>query len=55
MCSLDVLSNDNPDNFEHILKRLSAKAKDPEFTRRFNELKPCVIFGLVWARIDCCV
>ena len=45
---VDCLSNDTPDNFEHILKRLSAKAKDPESTRRFNELKtlrnlrPCV-------------
>ena len=52
---VDCLSNDTPDNFEHILKRLSAKAKDPESTRRFNELKTLRIFGLVWARIDCCV
>ena len=34
---VDCLSNDTPDNFEHILKRLNAKAKDPESTRRFNE------------------
>ena len=45
---VDCLGNDTPDNFEHILKRLSAKAKDLESTRRLNELKtlcnlrPCV-------------
>ena len=46
--AVESLKKESPDQFESIIERLRSKAKDPDSTRRLNELKtlrnlrPCV-------------